>query len=150
MTEVQRIGPREAAALISDEGFLYLDVRGVDEFNLGHPCGAYSLPLQELREDRVVDNPDFMPVLRACFALDTPFVVGCATGVRSLHAARRMVHAGYLRVREQRAGFDGVRDPFGRLAETGWQREGLQTSMHAQPGRSYAALLQRSEAGAAP
>ena len=147
MSEVIRISPREAARLMEHEGYLYVDVRSVDEFRLGHPSGAYNAPLQHPEDDQVVDNPDFMSVVTGCFPEDTPLVVGCATGVRSLHAARRMLHAGYLNVKELRPGYDGIRDPFGRVGESGWLAEGLPTEMQAPGDHRYETLLLRSEQG---
>ena len=148
MSEVLRIGTAEATRLMTDEGYLYLDVRSVDEFRLGHPRGAYNVPLQHPEDEQVIDNPDFMSVVTACFPKNTPMVIGCATGIRSLHAARRLAHTGYTCIREMRPGYDGIRDPFGRIGEAGWSSEGLPTDMQGEPERCYAALLQRSEQGA--
>ncbi len=41
---VKRVTPPEAAALLA-EGWIYLDVRSIPEFDLGHPTGAVNVPL---------------------------------------------------------------------------------------------------------
>jgi rhodanese-related sulfurtransferase len=63
--------------------------------------------------------------MTARFAKETPIVLGCHSGIRSLHAAEALVAAGFTCVLEQRAGFDGARGPFGELTEPGWSRLGL-------------------------
>ena len=42
---IKRISPEEARALVEDQGYSYLDVRSVPEFEAGHPVGAYNIPL---------------------------------------------------------------------------------------------------------
>jgi rhodanese-related sulfurtransferase len=140
---MRRVSPQEAYALLTDEGFVYLDVRTVPEFESGHPAGAYNVPWVEPSEHGTTRNAAFVSQVRARFAPETPLVVGCASGVRSLEAAELLAGAGFSRVVEQRAGMAGVRDPFGRLKERGWRDEGLPVSHEALPGRGHRALLER-------
>lgn len=98
------------------EGYVYLDVRSAVEFSLGRPRGAINVPL---------GGGDFVEDVRDLLGDDARVIVGCATGVRSLVAARQLIDAGFGEVLEQRAGMDGVRDAFGRLKEPGWRDEGL-------------------------
>jgi rhodanese-related sulfurtransferase len=137
---MRRVSAREAHELMEREGFVYLDVRSVPEFEAGHPRGAYNLPLREPVADGMRDNPDFLRQVAAHFARDQKLVIGCQSGVRSLRAAELLLAEGYSGVLEQRAGMDGVRDAFGRVREPGWRAEGLPVALSAEPGRSYAEL----------
>jgi rhodanese-related sulfurtransferase len=143
----RRISAREAHALLA-QGYTYLDVRAVAEFDTGHPPGAYNVPLLLPRAGGgTSENVDFLRVVQALFPADAKIVVGCATGVRSLRAAQLLQGAGYANVLEQRAGMDGVRDAFGRTLEKGHRAEGLPLCTHADPARSYAALYARAVSG---
>lgn len=132
-----RLSPQDAARLLRDEGYAYLDVRTPQEFGLGHPMGAYNVPFVRGGEAQ------FLRVVKAVFAADEKLVVGCHTGNRSQAAAEALLAAGYAVV-EQRAGYAGARDPFGRVTERGWQAEGLPSETRAQAGRDYAALAARA------
>jgi rhodanese-related sulfurtransferase len=138
---IERISAREAHALV-EQGYAYLDVRAVAEFDTGHPPGAYNVPLLTPRAGGgLLENDDFLRVVHAALAKDARVVVGCATGVRSLRAAELLSADGYLHVVEQRAGMEGVRDAFGRVREKGHRAEGLPVSVSREEGRGYAALL---------
>jgi rhodanese-related sulfurtransferase len=143
-----RVSAREAHALVFEQGYVFLDVRSEQEFALGHPRGAYNVPLMQPGPRGLVENREFMRVIQAEFARECKFVVGCQSGSRSLTAALRLVAAGYRDVVEQRAGYEGTRDPFGRATEPGWRAAALPCSCDALPGRDYAALLRRSQAAA--
>lgn len=110
-----KVDPRGALALMRDEGFTYVDVRTADEFVEGRPAGAINVPL----DDR------FVTAMGERFARDAPIVVGCASGKRSARAAALLGAAGFVRVRDQRAGWAGRRGTFGEVLEPGWLREGL-------------------------
>lgn len=102
---------------MKDEGFTYVDVRTEEEFAAGHPDGAVNVPL--------VDG--FGALMEKTFAKDAPIIVGCKAGTRSARAAKELVAAGFTRVVDQRAGWDGTRGPFGELLEAGWSRTDLVT-----------------------
>jgi rhodanese-related sulfurtransferase len=141
---MRRLSPREAHALMVSEGYAYLDVRSVPEFDEAHPHGAYNVPLDQSSESGLAANPSFAREVARLFAKDARIVVGCAVGVRSVEAALRLQHAGFTQVVEQRAGMLGVRDPFGRVREKGWRDEGLPTSTQAEPGHSYREIESRA------
>jgi rhodanese-related sulfurtransferase len=122
---MRRVSPREAHELMVRDGYVYLDVRTETEFVEGHPRGAYNVPVALPGEHGLVPNPAFVAEVTARIARTTPVVVGCASGVRSLEAARQLVESGYGSVVEQRAGLNGLRDAFGRIQERGWRDEGL-------------------------
>jgi rhodanese-related sulfurtransferase len=82
------------------------------------------------------------------FSYDAKIVVGCATGVRSLRAARLLASAGFTEVVDQRAGMDGARGPFGNLVEQGWVAEGLSVASGPDAG-SFAELQGKADAARA-
>ena len=138
MSGATRVSAREAYALVREQGYAYLDVRAVPEFDAGHPEGAYNVPLAEPAGEGMRDNPRFLAEVAALFATAAPLVVGCASGVRSARAAELLRGRGFTRVVEQRAGMEGVRDAFGRVKEKGYRAEGLPVATRAAPGRSHA------------
>jgi rhodanese-related sulfurtransferase len=123
----KRVPPKEAYDLLN-EGYQYLDVRTEEEFDEGHPAGAVNVPyaIRASGNTRGLQaNPNFVDEVVAKFTKTAKLVVGCKSGGRSLNAARTLLAAGFVDVVEQRAGWDGVRDPFGQLTEPGWSRVGL-------------------------
>ena len=143
MADPERISPQEASAKLA-EGFTYVDVRTVEEFEAGHPPGAVNVPLMHAAPGGMTPNPEFLRVLSAVFQVDAKLVVGCKAGGRSLRAARALLGAGFTSVLDQRAGWDGARDAFGQLTEPGWSRAGLPAE-HGQPaGRSWEDVKKRA------
>ncbi|MBA3822963.1 MAG: ThiF family adenylyltransferase, partial [Ktedonobacterales bacterium] len=103
--EVREVTPPEAAALLHEPTVVALDVREQDEWDGGHLAGAVHIPrgYLELRvEDAVPER-------------DTPVVVYCAGGVRSLLAAQTLQAMGYTDVRSLKGGY------------TAWTQAGLGT-----------------------
>jgi rhodanese-related sulfurtransferase len=136
---VKRVTPPEAAALLA-EGWSYLDVRSIPEFEGGHPAGAANVPLLHLENGRLAPNPDFQRVVSANFAKDARLVVGCKAGGRSLQAAGLLEAAGYTSVIDMRGGFHGERDAMGRVACAGWAESDLPVETSAPAEKTYAAL----------
>jgi rhodanese-related sulfurtransferase len=135
-----RISANAASQAMHEAGHVYLDVRTVEEFELGHAAGAYNVPWELPAQRR---NPDFERVVAAAFGCEQALIVGCQTGVRSAAASAALVALGFVHVLEQAAGYAGKRDAFGRLLEPGWQRAGLPTATQAQLGHSYRELYER-------
>ncbi|WP_394844326.1 rhodanese-like domain-containing protein [Pendulispora brunnea] len=124
--EPTRISPQEAAEYVT-RGYIYLDVRTEEEFAEGRPAHSVNIPFAVLSGGGMVPNPNFVADVSARYAKDAKLVVGCKSGGRSLRAARALLEAGFTDVVDQRAGWDGARDPFGQLTEPGWSRAGLPT-----------------------
>ncbi len=137
---VPRISPEEALERIERDGYVYIDVRSVPEFEAGHPAGAYNVPLNHAGPGGMTPNPDFLAVVEATFPRDAKLVVGCKMGGRSAKAAAALAQAGFTNLLDQTAGYDGQRDPFGQLTSSGWAPKGLPTSKDAAPGRSWVDL----------
>jgi rhodanese-related sulfurtransferase len=135
---LKRISPAEAQALLEQEGYVFLDVRSVPEFEAGHPKGAYNIPLMHRTWRGMQPNAQFLKEVRATFALEAKIVIGCKAGGRSMRAAMVMMEAGYTNVVDQRAGFSGVG------MEAGWVAAGLPTSKMAEPGRDHASLKKQA------
>lgn len=136
---VKRVSPEEALELMENEGWSYLDVRSVPEFDQGHPTGAFNVPLLHMGPAGSSANPDFLSVMEKHFPKESALVVGCRTSNRSEHAVALLLRAGYTNVVVQQAGFMGAHDPFGR-PDPGWSPKGLPTSQEAESGRSWAEL----------
>jgi rhodanese-related sulfurtransferase len=128
---LRRISPADANALIEKEGYSYVDVRSVAEFQVGHPKGAYNVPLLDMGPMGMAPNPDFLKVMEQTFPKDGKLVVGCQMGGRSLKAATMLESAGYTNVVEQQAGFNG------------WRPAGLPVSSEADADHSYAGIIQK-------
>ena len=131
---VKRISPDEARDLMDREGYTYLDVRSIPEFEAGHPKGAYNVPLNHMGAAGMSPNPEFLSVVQKSFPTDAKLVLGCKGGGRSLRAAQMLEAAGYTAVVDQRAGFEG------NPAEPGWRPKGLPVDTQAETGRAYEAL----------
>jgi rhodanese-related sulfurtransferase len=135
---VKRVPPDEALRLIQEQGYVYVDVRSIPEFESGHPEGAYNVPIAHLGPAGFAPNPEFLSVMQRVFPPDTRLVLGCKAGARSLQAASMLLAAGYCDVVDQRAGFDGAPGPEG--FEPGWRPSGLPVSTRPADGRGYASL----------
>ena len=133
---VQRVGPEEAAMLVQ-QGWHHVDVRSVEEFQAGHPEGAYNVPFAIRGPHGATVNPQFLPVLEGAFGKEAPLILGCESGGRSMQAAQILLREGFSRVVDQMAGFGGVRGPFGQVAQAGWKAMGLPCATTARPGRSW-------------
>ena len=141
---VKRVTPIEADALLK-EGWSYLDVRSIPEFEGGHPAGAANVPLLHNVGGRMAPNPAFQSVVESNFAKDAKIVVGCKMGGRSAQAAALLEAAGYTNVVDMRGGFSGERDNMGRLAVAGWAEAGLPCESSAPPEKCYEALEKKAK-----
>jgi rhodanese-related sulfurtransferase len=135
---VKRVSPDEAQALVRDEGYAYVDVRSVPEFEAGHPEGAYNVPILHMGPAGMSPNREFLDVMRSRFAKDAKLVVGCRSGGRSLQAAQLLASDGFTDLVDQRAGFEGGMGPGG--FEAGWRPKGLPVATGTPAERSYEAL----------
>lgn len=147
MPNIPRHSPQEAQKLIDEQGYTYVDVRTEGEYAAGHPTGALNVPVMLKGPAGMSPNPDFLQVMSGLFAKDAKIVVGCRSGQRSMRAAEMLASAGFTGVVDQRAGFEGPRDPAGRTIEPGWAACGLPVET-STPGGSYSELKQKAGAGA--
>jgi rhodanese-related sulfurtransferase len=144
---VKQASVTEAHAL-QQQGHTYVDVRSTPEFERGHPAGAVHVPLLDVDEDsgQMAPNPDFVRVISANFAPDTPLLLGCQMGGRSQRAAQILESFGYSNVTNVRGGFGGARDPMTGRAEPGWRDAGLPVETKTAAGASYRDLAAKADA----
>ncbi len=128
-SEVKSVSPQEAWQLYQElDGAVILDVRTRAEFVfVGHPKGAVNIPLLYWDEmkGQMVPNPDFMSMVEARFSKDTPLIVICRSGGRSLRAAMMLKGAGYKTVINVAEGFEGKKDKQGKRTIGGWKNADL-------------------------
>jgi molybdopterin/thiamine biosynthesis adenylyltransferase/rhodanese-related sulfurtransferase len=97
-SEIREIGPEEAEARLGSATFL--DVRELDEFEQGTIPGSVFIPrghLESKIENQITDRA-------------TPIVVYCASGVRSVFAAKTLGELGYSDVVHMAGGFGRWKD----------------------------------------
>lgn len=126
---IERIAPLEARQR-QRNGAVLIDVREDDERAAGKPAGAIGVPLGEIL-DRIAGIAP---------GLDTPLLLSCAHGQRSLHAAMALRGLGYTRLASVDGGF--VR----------WVAEGLPVdrgAFDADTAERYSRHLLLPEVGAA-
>jgi rhodanese-related sulfurtransferase len=141
-----RVTPTEAAQLMAD-GWTYLDVRSIPEFEEAHPAGATNVPLLHAQSGRMVPNADFQKVVEANFPRDAKLVVGCKAGGRSAQAVGLLTALGYQNLADVRGGFGGERNALGQTVVPGWAESGLSVKTGSEPGRAYADLQTEPQAG---
>ena len=144
MADIKRVSPAEAKRLVDEEGYVLVDVRSVPEFEAEHPTGAFNVPLMNAGPGGMAPNPEFVTVMTKAFPKDTKLVLACKGGNRSLRAANVLAQQGYTNLIDQRAGFDGARDPFGQLTEPGWKGAGLPVESGEGGDHSYASIRNKS------
>ena len=62
---MKRVSPEEALGLMEKDGYVYVDVRSVPEFEAGHPAGAFNVPLLDMSPMGMTPNPDFLRVMES-------------------------------------------------------------------------------------
>jgi rhodanese-related sulfurtransferase len=139
-----RVGAREAHALTEKEGYVQVDVRSIAEFEAGHPAGSRNIPWMHIDTRGRALNPDFVEVFERTFPdKASKVVLTCLSGNRSMQALSALEARGYGSLVDQRAGWGGVRDAFGRVTDEGWSQASLPAETGAGGERSYEALSKR-------
>ena len=123
---IRRVDPDDAQSLLeTNSASVYLDVRTPVEFERGHVPGAVNVPVAVSGATGMTPNPDFIDECNARFSKDTPLIVGCLRGGRSLRAAGALIGEGFTDVVDMRGGWDGEVDAAGTVTFPGWSRRGL-------------------------
>ena len=131
--------------LASDPSAVYIDVRTVEEFEQGHPPGAYNIPILFRGSLGMQPNPDFAAVVKRCFAPTTRIVFGCKSGGRSARACELLASQGYGRLVNMAGGFHGAFDDLGRPTVQGWAARGLPQEREAPAERTWKGLSSGAE-----
>jgi len=139
--DVKRHSPEETKALLdSGQGYVYLDVRTVEEFEAGHVPGAKNIPFMIRGPLGMAANPQFVQDVARNFGKEARLVCGCQKGVRSLRAAQALLAAGFSAVSDMRGGFGGETDHCGCIVAPGWATSGLPVSKDSSPADQYSIL----------
>jgi len=92
-----QISAEEAAEIIvTENNYVILDVRTLQEYQEGHIPGAICIPNETIGSEEIAKLPD----------KDQLILVYCRSGNRSKQAAQKLVQLGYTNVVE----FGGIRD----------------------------------------
>ncbi|KAF2312410.1 hypothetical protein GH714_034595 [Hevea brasiliensis] len=85
----------KAAKVFLESGYVYLDVRTVEEFKKGHVHAEkiFNIPYMFNAPEGRVKNPKFLNEVSAVCKEEDHLVVGCQSGVRSLYAAADLLSA---------------------------------------------------------
>ncbi|MFM8291222.1 MAG: rhodanese-like domain-containing protein [Planctomycetia bacterium] len=94
--EIDPLDVRSLAATAGSEGCLLLDCRTPEEHDIARIAGARLIPMQELAA-RVAEIEAWR---------DSPVVVHCHHGVRSLRVVHWLRERGFSRARSMRGGID--------------------------------------------
>src|SRR5436190_11003525 len=108
------------------EGYTYVDVRSIPEFEQGHPPEAVNVPLfhRDPHSGQLMPNREFLDVMRANFASDARLMIGCQAGARSAQASEMLVLAGFNDVLNVTRGMGGARHRMtGGVSREGWPQE---------------------------
>lgn len=98
-----QISMEEAAKLMeSEEYYIILDVRTIEEYESGHIPGAVCVPNETIGEEAVEELPDKEQMI----------LIYCRSGNRSKQAAAKLVEQGYTNIYE----FGGIIDWNGETA----------------------------------
>ena len=110
--EIKRISPEEAKELLeSDEGYIYLDVRTVPEFDAGHVPGAKNVPVMGRDPyGRMQVNSQFVEIVEANFGKDAKCITDCEKGGRSMKAVELLLSAGFTNVVDMGGGYGAETD----------------------------------------
>jgi rhodanese-related sulfurtransferase len=136
--------PKAHQALRSNPSAIYLDVRTEAEFAAGHPEGAINIPVAFMKGGQMQINPDFVEIVEKVIPRETPLVVGCMAGGRSMRACEMLeAEAGYTDLTNVTGGFGGQRDQSGTIVVVGWAEAGLPVSTELGE-RHYAAIRKKA------
>ena len=145
---VRDVDVKQAHALQQDDGYTYVDVRSVPEFDAGHPAGASNVPLlhRDAATGQMQPNPEFLAVMQANYPPDARLLIGCQMGGRSARAAQILASAGYGDVCNVAGGFGGAYDrATGQVVHPGWAGSGLPVEADARPGTRYDELRAKAD-----
>lgn len=127
MSAIQNVDPKQAKALLDSESdSVLIDVRTTMEYGfIGHPIGAIHVPLKEYPD--MTTLADFVDRVRSKVPEpNTPIVLMCRSGVRSMEAANLLAQAGYHSLYNMDEGFEGDKDTNNhRGTSGGWRFHGL-------------------------
>lgn len=111
MPPIKSLPPKQAWTVLNTEtSAVLLDVRDRTESTfVGHPVGAVNIPWKHAPDWK--PNPDFVDEVRQRVPdFNTPLLLLCRSGQRSLDAAKALLAAGYTDLTNIEEGFEGPLD----------------------------------------
>jgi len=134
--DIKEISAIEAASFFeSNSDALYIDVRTVAEFALGHPkirCVNIPVIFRYPNSDRVLDNDAFPLVVSHTLSEADIVIVGSARNARAQRATKIMVNSGLSKIQSLADG------------HSGWMKAGMPSTKDNRDGVSYASLLTKA------
>lgn len=122
---IENLNPAQAWELLQqNQQAVLIDVRTKEEYtNIGHPLNAVHIAWQEHNGVTMIINPDFIAqVQQAVPNKQTPVLLLCRSGVRSVSAANALEQAGYQHLINITEGFEGDPDNNRQRGNlNGWQ-----------------------------
>jgi len=124
---IENLEPQQAWDLLQQNSkAVLIDVRTkVEHGFVGHPLGAVHIAWKEAPDWQI--NPEFVAeVIQAVPDRDSPILLLCRSGQRSLDAAKTLEKAGYQRLVNIEGGFEGPLDQDNHRGKLGgWRYCGL-------------------------
>jgi len=124
---IENMEPQQAWDLLQQNSkAVLIDVRTkVEHGFVGHPLGAVHIAWKEAPDWQI--NPEFVAeVIQAVPDRDSPILLLCRSGQRSLDAAKTLEKAGYQRLVNIEGGFEGPLDQDNHRGKLGgWRYCGL-------------------------
>lgn len=79
---IKHVDVQEADRLQTTEGYAYIDVRSIPEYDEGHPAGAHNVPLlhYDAQTGQKTPNHEFLAVMQANYSRDEKLRIGCQVG----------------------------------------------------------------------
>ena len=143
---VKQVDVRRAHELQANDGYTYIDVRSVPEYEKGHPTGAHNVPLLHFdsASGRMQPNQEFLRVVQANYPPETKLLIGCQVGGRSSQAAQLLAASGYSDVSNVVGGFGGARDrATGQVLAEGWLQANLPVETEGTSDATYTDLQKK-------
>ncbi|MEE9423579.1 MAG: rhodanese-like domain-containing protein [Methylococcales bacterium] len=124
---IKKLHPKQAWEMLeSNADAMLIDVRTAVEYAfVGHPPQAVFIPWKEAPDWTA--NPDFIKIVDEAVAdKNTPLLLMCRSGKRSLQAAHALEVEGYINLTNVEEGFEGdLDDEKHRSTINGWRFHNL-------------------------
>jgi len=95
LSRVNNVNSQEATLLINKQNAIVVDTRSEEEFKSGHIVNAKNLTVSQIQEGKLSSIEKYK---------QTPIIVVCATGARSIGAGDKLVKAGFEQVHNLSSG----------------------------------------------
>jgi rhodanese-related sulfurtransferase len=97
-SKIKNISNQEATLLMNKQNALVVDIRSQEEFKNGHIANAKNITVSQIEEGNFASIEN---------AKQTPIIVVCASGARSISAGNKLAKAGFEQVNNLSLGMAG-------------------------------------------